>query len=191
MAGGTTDGFLADASPGAGEWRGCRIQVALRPPVQLETLGASLGAWQGASPVEQSQPFGEFDVSDYPSVVVVTTRVAEFTRRLRAIDPPIGDVRPLAASRAGAGSVGVGSLEVVSALSPTIVVGDPDGWQANWALLGALRAGGLVLIDRCSVAEFRAISGRRTLPPPIRVGVDDCWAIEPDGTVRRMRAPSA
>ena len=190
MAGGTTAGFLADVSPGAGEWRGSRIQVALRSAVQ----GKSPGETPGKSLGDRTRLAGAFDLAGYPSVVAVTTRVAEFTRRLRTIDPPIGDVRLLSAStasRGGVGSVDLDSVEVVRALSPTIVVGDPDGWQANWALLGALRAGGLVVVDRCSVAEFRAISGRRSLPPPIRAGADHCWAIEPDGSVRRMRAPSA
>ncbi|CAN5417904.1 hypothetical protein BH10ACT4_BH10ACT4_02250 [soil metagenome] len=175
MAGGTTAGFSADAPPGAGEWRGSRIQVAMSPALPGPPIG------------QYAAPAAPFDPGIHRTVAVVTTRVAEFTRRLGAIDPPVGDVRVLAsASRTGAFPI-----DVVDASSPTLIVGDPESWQANWALLGAVRAGGLVVIDRCSVAEFRAISGRRSLPPPIRAGADHCWAMEPDGTVRRIQAPPA
>jgi S-DNA-T family DNA segregation ATPase FtsK/SpoIIIE len=175
MAGGTSAGFSADAPPGAGEWRGSRIQVA---------HGTAIPEPQVGRPAASAAPF---DPGIHRTVAVVTTRVAEFSRRLRALDPPVGDVRGLAA----ASRTGGHPLDIVEASSPTIVVGDPDGWQANWALLGAVRASGLVVIDRCSVADFRAISGRRSLPPPIRAGSDHCWAMEPDGTVRRIQAPLA
>jgi S-DNA-T family DNA segregation ATPase FtsK/SpoIIIE len=82
-----------------------------------------------------------------------------------------------------------GGLTLGDARAPVIVIGDPEAWQANWALLATARSGGLVVFDRCTVADFRAISARRTLPPPIAPGVEQCWALEPDGTVRRMTAP--
>jgi len=179
MAGGSSTGYSTDAPPGAGEWRGSRIQVALRLPVQPH------------STISASPAVAPFDLAIYDSVIVVTTRVAEFTRRLRALVAPAVGVRDLPAPGASVSSVSAGVLEVVDAHAPDVVVGDPDGWQASWALLGALRSRALIVFDRCSVAEFRAISGRRTLPPPIRAGADQCWALEPDGSVRRMLVPSA
>ena len=179
MAGGSSTGFSTDAPPGAGEWRGSRIQVALRSPAQPD------------STISASPAVAPFDLAAYDSVIVVTTRVAEFTRRLRAPVAPVAEVRHLPAPGASVSSVSASVLEVVDAHAPDVVVGDPDGWQASWAMLGALRSRALIVFDRCSVAEFRAISGRRTLPPPIRAGADQCWALEPDGSVRRMLAPSA
>ena len=179
MAGGSATGFSTDAPPGAGEWRGSRIQVALRSPAQPDSM------------VSASPAVTPFDLAAYDSVIVVTTRVAEFTRRLRAPVAPVSEVRHLPAPGASVSSANAGVLEVVDAHAPDVVVGDPDGWQASWAMLGALRSRALIVFDRCSVAEFRAISGRRTLPPPIRAGADQCWALEPDGSVRRMLAPSA
>ena len=181
MVGGTAVGYVANAPPGSGEWRGSRIQVARRPLVGDAT--------QGKSPLALS----EFDLAGYRAVAIVTTRVAEFARRLRASRPTPGEVRLLSdsgLSRPGALEV-LGTLELPGAQAPPVIVGDPDGWQANWSLLGAVRGTGLVVVDRCSVSEFRAVSGRRTLPPPIRTSVDQCWALEPDGSVRRMLAPSA
>ena len=179
MAGGSSTGFSTDAPPGAGEWSGSRIQVALRSPTQPHPT------------VSVSPVVAPFDLALYDSVIVVTTRVAEFTRRLRALAAPAAEVRHLPAPGASVSSVSSGVLEVVAAHAPDVVVGDPDGWQASWAVLGALRSRALIVFDRCSVAEFRAISGRRTLPPPLRAGADPCWASAPDGSVRRMAAPSA
>ena len=198
MAGGTAIGYVADAPPGSGEWCGSRIQVARRPPA-------------GEAVEEAVLAVSEFDLAGYPCIAIVTTRVTEFARRLPAIRPPPGEVRLLSASALHRpGILGVpgtlrepgaviepgalevpGVLEVIDAQAPSVIVGDPDAWQANWALLGAVRATGLMVVDRCSVAEFRALSGRRTLPPPIRRSSDQCWALEPDGSVRRMLAPSA
>ncbi len=192
MAGGTAIGYVADAPPGSGEWRGSRIQVARRPPA-------------GDAVEEAVLAVSGFDLAGYQCIAIVTTRVTEFARRLPAVRPPPGEVRLLsAAALYRPGSLGVpgslevpgalkvpGALEVIDAQAPSVIVGDPDAWQANWALLGAVRATGLVVVDRCSVAEFRALSGRRTLPPPIRRSSDQCWALEPDGSVRRMLAPSA
>ena len=179
MAGGSATGFTTDAPPGAGEWRGSRIQVALRSPVQPDSAGST------------SPAVSPFDLAAYDSVIVVTTRVAEFTRRLRAFDLPVAELRNPPAPGVSASRMSASVLEVVDAHRPDVIVGDPDGWQANWAALGALRSGALIVFDRCSVAEFRAISGRRTLPPPIRAGADQCWVLEPDGSVRRMLAPTA
>jgi len=151
----------------------------LRSPVQPDFAGS-------ASPA-----VSPFDLAVYDSVIVVTTRVAEFTRRLRAFDVPVAELRNLPAPGVSASRVSASVLEVVDAHRPDVIVGDPDGWQANWAALGALRSGALIVFDRCSVADFRAISGRRTLPPPIRAGADQCWVLEPDGSVRRMLAPTA
>lgn len=177
MAGGSPGGFVTDAPPGAAEWRGRRIQIALsRGSTHGEALRPS---------AEAAFTVDEFDVSAYSSVAIVTTRVAEFARRLRSLHPRFGEVRLLTpASREAA-------LSVVDAGAPSATLGDPESWQVNWALLAAIRASGLVLVDRCNVSEFRAISTRRNLPPPIRVGADQCWALEPDGSVRRMLAPSA
>ncbi|QNE46448.1 hypothetical protein F1C58_05675 [Glaciihabitans sp. INWT7] len=177
MAGGTSPGYVANAPPGAGEWRGSRIQVAWSVPAAGGDIAAGSGEYP---PVEDG-----FDLAGYPFVAIVTTRVAEFSRRLGEIRPPLGELVHLSsAPRPGA-------LEVVDPRGSTILIADPDSWQGNWALLGAARSQGLVVVDRCSVAEFRAISGRRALPPPIRPGADQCWALRPDGSVRRMRTPSA
>ena len=182
MVGGTAVGYVADAPPGSGEWRGSRIQVARRPLGGDTAQGTSILALSG------------FDLAGFRAVAIVTTRVAEFARRLKSLRPSPGEVTLLlesVTSRLSAPGA-LGSLELPGARAPSVIIGDPDAWQAHWALLGAVRgSGGLVVVDHCSVSEFRAISGRRTLPPPIRTSADQCWVLETDGSVRRMLAPAA
>jgi S-DNA-T family DNA segregation ATPase FtsK/SpoIIIE len=179
MAGGTVAGYVADAGPGAGEWKGARIQVALRPAA-LPPIGDRR---PGTAPVG-SVPFGS---AGFRMLAVVSTRAGEFARRVRALDPAMDEPVELTGGRTPIPSTG--GLTLGDARAPVIVIGDPEAWQANWALLATARSGGLVVFDRCTVADFRAISARRTLPPPIAPGVEQCWALEPDGTVRRMTAP--
>lgn len=179
MAGGTAAGYVADAAPGGGEWKGSRIQVALRP-----------AALPAALPAEDETPLGSvpFGSAGYRVLAVVSTRAGEFARRVRALDPALGEPVELAGGRSP--TLSTGGLALGDARAPAIVIGDPEAWQANWTLLATVRSGGLVVFDRCTVADFRAISARRILPPPIAPGVEQCWALEPDGTVRRMSAPS-
>ncbi len=180
LAGGTAVGYSTDAVPGSGEWRGSRIQVALRAPSD------------SAPPRPSPEVAGPRDFTRHPSVAVVTTRPTEFAALLRAQEPWLTDLRELTGrGPTTSDPAAPGRLAVVDARGPSVIVGDPDAWQANWALLGAARSRGLVVIDRCSVADFRAISGRRILPPPVRPGSRQCWALEADGSVHRMMAPAA
>nr|WP_255525935.1 FtsK/SpoIIIE domain-containing protein [Frigoribacterium sp. CG_9.8] len=218
IAGGTAVGYAPDAPPGSGEWRGARIQVGLSSaesgtaglePVGLEPVGGESAGLEsaggGTAELPSALAADGFDLAGYRTVAIMTTRVAEFARRLRALQPQPGEVqllsgspplRPMSVEVPGVpgvpGTPGTsGILGVIDAQAPSVIIGDPDGWQANWALLGAVRRSGLVVFDRCSVADFRGLTGRRTLPPPIRTGADQCWSLQPDGSVSRMLAPSA
>ena len=68
---------------------------------------------------------------------------------------------------------GVGVDELVSdvAAQPGFaVVGEPDAWLARWSLLTGLKSRIPVLFDSCSVADFKAVSRRRELPPVLDPG---------------------
>ena len=86
-------------------------------------------------------------------------------------------------------SAGSDLLEVMQSATdrPRIILGDPDAWQSNWGLIGSLRASLPVAFFGCSVAEFRAITRSRTLPPPITATADTAWLLSPDGRVVRVR----
>src|SRR5690606_16211245 len=71
------------------------------------------------------------------------------------------------------------------------IVGDPEQWQSRWGAITALRSTADVVFHGCSITEFRALSRSRELPPPTAQGLEACWLLSDDGTVRRVRLPGA
>lgn len=179
MAGGASAVFSLRARPGAGEWRGSRIQVALS------------AADSAPNSVRAPAEAPEFGFGGYSKLIVVTTRVAEFTRRLSSNSALPANVSPISVGRTLPTQPRTDTITVADTRLPTVYIGDPDSWQANWTLLGELRATALMVIDRCAVTDFRAITARRELPPPLKSGGDQCWTVEADGAVGRMSAPPA
>jgi S-DNA-T family DNA segregation ATPase FtsK/SpoIIIE len=89
------------------------------------------------------------------------------------------------AEAAQAGARAGTPLRLSEAQSGTAFVGDVDAWQAQWSLLGALRPRSDLVFDGCSLADYRAISRRRDLPPPLAPNRGRVWVLRPDGTVHR------
>ncbi|HSP76011.1 MAG TPA: FtsK/SpoIIIE domain-containing protein [Cryobacterium sp.] len=84
------------------------------------------------------------------------------------------------------------ALRLSETQAGTAFVGDVDAWQAQWSLLGALRPRADLVFDGCSLADFRAISRRRELPPPLAPNRGRVWVLSPDDTVHRatLQAPA-
>ena len=161
LAGGDPALYAADAPPGRGEWQARSIQIALeRNPV------APCPIADGAL----------LEPSRHPLVAVITRRERELSARLSF-------------EYSVSGMPSSGHLEVRTG-GPTAVVAGPDSWQSAWSALAALRGTAALVFDRCSIAEFRAISGMRVLPPPLGSGTDTAWLLEPDGSIGRVRLPS-
>jgi S-DNA-T family DNA segregation ATPase FtsK/SpoIIIE len=156
LAGGAGADYRSDLPPGGGLWRGHRVQVALaQPPTE--------------APVETPhfEPPRTF--------AVVAERPAEFERRL-------ADVCSVECSVVGPeGAIGL----TVTSTRPTAIIGDPDAWQAQWGALTRVRQSMPVVIDGCSLADYRVLTRSRQLPPPLEHG--EFWVLEPDGTVARAR----
>jgi S-DNA-T family DNA segregation ATPase FtsK/SpoIIIE len=72
---------------------------------------------------------------------------------------------------------------------PTVVVGDPDGWQRQWTLFSRLRADADIIVGTTCATDFRALTGRRELPPYSRESGERAWLIAPSGPVVRVRLP--
>jgi S-DNA-T family DNA segregation ATPase FtsK/SpoIIIE len=68
-----------------------------------------------------------------------------------------------------------------------ILVADADAWQSQWAVFGPLQRSRSVLFDGCSLAEFRALTRSRELPPPFPRGERALWIRTPDAEVNRAR----
>jgi S-DNA-T family DNA segregation ATPase FtsK/SpoIIIE len=167
MVGGDSAEYVAHLPPGAGHWNGLRIQIA-----------------EAAGPV--SMPAAPRSAA----IDVTTARVAVVSSHPERFAATLGElagnrrIMPLA-------PVGFGSrsdeLEIVRGDSSPILIADPDLWQSQWSLFGTLQRSYNILFDGCSVAEFRALTRSRDLPPPFPTGTRSLWLRTPEGEVSRAR----
>ncbi|WP_120337781.1 FtsK/SpoIIIE domain-containing protein [Cryobacterium soli] len=169
---------------GGGRWRGGRIQL-----VQPERAGAA-----APNPVRRhdAAPSASQPASDAagtrPVLLVVAGSVARSAAAFRTAGRAGSrDVVELAAGPV-AGASG-GRVEVSTVAAGTVLVGDADAWQANWSLLAGLRGVAPLLFDGATLADFRLLTRRRDLPPPLAPGRSRGWLVEPDGTVLRVTVP--
>ena len=179
-AGGVAALFDDRLPPGGGSWQGHRIQLLAPEP-------------DGALP-DAAGPSGAAALPDAAALVgrpgqtllVVSGSPSRSAAVLGAV-PGARVVDLAAASRdvlAEAAQAGA-SLRLGEAHAGTAFVGDVDVWQAQWSLLGALRPRADLVFDGCSLADYRAISRRRDLPPPLAPNRGRVWVLRPDGTVLR------
>ncbi|WP_461471086.1 FtsK/SpoIIIE domain-containing protein [Microbacterium sp. HJ5] len=87
----------------------------------------------------------------------------------------------------------------VSADAPVVLVGEPDDWQRHWRLLADIRGDHDLAIDTSCAAEFRLLTGTRSLPPHCEAGSGRAWLVSggaeavrivlPRGEVRPNRHP--
>ena len=70
-----------------------------------------------------------------------------------------------------------------------VPVADPESWMADWGRFGTLARQHPVLFSDCSPTEFRQLSRRRTLPPPIADPRVTGWLLEPEDEPIRVRLP--
>ncbi|WP_022884203.1 FtsK/SpoIIIE domain-containing protein [Glaciibacter superstes] len=163
-AGGLPELFDPAMPPGGGSWDGLRFQL-LGPELEPVSIGAS--------PAQLALP------RDTGPLVVVTSAPVRTLDRLASRWP---DRAVVDLSAPGDARV---QIDVPQASVDTVFLGDPDAWQANWTLLGTLRRSCGIVFDGCSLADYRSISRRRELPPPLSRGGDKVWLLQPDGTAIR------
>src|SRR5690554_4714272 len=176
LAGGDGERFDANAWPGAGTWRGHPVQVALaeasEPPESELPVSAVSTTRQ---PLEEATGF---------AVVTPGARAIAERMRVHPDAPPWLDVVDVAEHRGGSGAVSVQAGSQVQ-----VLVGDVAAWQAQWSLFAAARANGPVVFAGCSVAEFRALTGTRQLPPPIGPKRGGGWLLGAEGSTARLQVP--
>jgi S-DNA-T family DNA segregation ATPase FtsK/SpoIIIE len=167
LAGGEPSSFVPELPPGAGHWREKRIQVAIAPVAQFAAANPRALV---------------VDPTSAP-IVAVSANPERFASLLRELAPDrrIVVIGPIGLrEHADDLSISRGGL-------PTIVVGDPDSWQSQWSTFGSLQRDSTVLFDGVSLAEFRALTRSRDLPPPFAVGERALWAQTPDKILGRAR----
>nr|WP_228495086.1 FtsK/SpoIIIE domain-containing protein [Clavibacter sp. VKM Ac-2873] len=202
LAGGDSRLFDARATPGAGEWRGERIQVA-RPPAVEEASGRPAEA---SGPPWLADPAPRVVLAAGVVHALVTSSPASAVARLResGIDaveaarlPPgwSSDQAFPAAAADGVGArdgIGPGAHDGgVRGPHPRVVVGDPDAWLLRGPLLADLRRTGDVVLEGCAPRDARTLLRIRVVPPPLAPVHGRAWRITPDGDVRRCSWPPA
>ena len=179
IAGGDPARFVDRVRPGEGTWEGLRVQVAVagraanRPPAETDRAETDR-----AEAVDTGRP-----------IAAVTSRPAEFARRLRLASPRFAAAGSVV--QLGHGSPSPHDIAVTSGARPLAIVGDADAWQSHWGAVMALRATHQVLVDGYPAADFRALTRLRELPPPLNPGSAALWLLAPDGGVRRARLDAA
>jgi S-DNA-T family DNA segregation ATPase FtsK/SpoIIIE len=171
LGGGEPGGYEPGAPPGRGEWLGNRVQLLLD-----ET---------GEDREPDGLPVRRIDWAGGARLAVVSTAPAAFERAMLASGCTARVVTLGGRSPAGTEHT---ALEVLDAAQRVVIIGDPEAWQSQWGLASTLRATVSLVFHACTPAEFRAVSGQRRLPPPIVRRQSDCWLLEPDGSLTRVRA---
>jgi S-DNA-T family DNA segregation ATPase FtsK/SpoIIIE len=77
-------------------------------------------------------------------------------------------------------------LHVASAPVPTVVIGDPDAWQADWTLLTTARREWPIVLTGCAPADHRALLRDRDLPPLLGSRPGECWLAHEGRTSRAV-----
>ncbi|MCU1444823.1 MAG: hypothetical protein JWP54_481 [Cryobacterium sp.] len=181
-AGEPAAGYDGTLPPGGGTWRGRRIQLVLP-----EGPGhAGHRDHEAAQRLVEAVP-SVLAAAATPILIVVAGSATRTSTTLRAARPPhfpdILDLGALAGNRPGE------RLELAEVGSGTVLIADVDTWQAHWPLLAGLRQRAPVLFDGCSIADFRTITRRRDLPPPLASARARGWLLGLDGVVRRVSVP--
>ena len=204
-AGGPPALFAAHPRPGSGCLDGYRVQLLAPAADPVDALVATPVAGMaaatgrhgltqapaapaGADPTPAPDPAPTVDLAALaaqgPVMVVTTSR--RTTARIQTALSAVTDVVQITGVPVSAAAP---SSLTVNVSGGPVFVGDVDSWQAQWALLAALRPHATVLFDGCSLADFRLLSRRRELPPPLSTAQSRVWLLTPDGSVTRARLP--
>ena len=174
-AGGLSADYHAGLPAGGGVWRNTRVQL-LASTARAPALPLTVATDQSTGLLP-----------DHGPLLVVSSSPAGTAARLRgALGVPVAELAVLSAPEASALST---TIDQTNDRGRLIVVGDAETWHGHWTLLTRLRGRASIVFDRCSLSDFRLISHRRELPPPLAPGRGRVWVLHPDGDVTRAILP--
>ncbi|MDY7541034.1 MULTISPECIES: FtsK/SpoIIIE domain-containing protein [unclassified Cryobacterium] len=186
-AGGQAAQYDPALPPGGGQWRGRRIQV-LAPERAVTGSAVPDGASQVGAVGDRAVTGPEsratatvLGLGAGDSIILVSGSPARAAADLRA-DAARPDIVELTARAA--------AVDTEAALArpgaATVFIGDAETWQANWSLLAALRVRAPLVFDGCTLADYRMLTRRRDLPPPVAPGRGHLWSLSPEGRLSRV-----
>ncbi|GGF02079.1 FtsK/SpoIIIE domain-containing protein [Mycetocola zhadangensis] len=185
MTGGESATWVANRGPGNATWRGATVQIAL-PGNSVDSDGDSLGRVPRRSRHGRNTTAPHYDFHAHAITLVVCPFPQRRTELLLAGNPEAMERGKLrVASLDGAARLSVADL-ALDLPGPVVLIGDSEDWQAQWALFSALRQSADLVLEGCSVSEYRALTKRRELPPLLAVP-GHAWHLPPGGRPMRVR----
>jgi hypothetical protein len=168
--------FDRQAPAGRGWWAGLQVQVLC-----------------GAEPLRPtSMPAPEWAPSDGADVLIITRRptlVAEVLRDTYPQHHVVSDLStctPPGTALLGMSFSGGNPSQVVD-VTPRILIGDSDAWQAAWSVFASARRHATVVGVFADDADVRVLLGHRSPPPPLDADRGDVWVVEPGEPLARRR----
>jgi S-DNA-T family DNA segregation ATPase FtsK/SpoIIIE len=159
LSGGSSVDYNPALPPGGGLWKGVRVQVAL-----------------GESRQPVPTPAHVTTVRRSESLVIATTRPGVTTAACTAAG---WNVRAL---RGGPGTER--ELLISDTDRPIALIGTVEEWQSRWGALVIAGANATVLLDGCSLSDYRQLTHTRELPPPLVSGSRQYWRVTEGGADR-------
>jgi S-DNA-T family DNA segregation ATPase FtsK/SpoIIIE len=168
LAGGDGTSFDPRLPPGAGTWLGGASSAA---SVQVAVCDRPL-------PVAGLPELPRVRLEQGTPLAIVAGRPRELLLRVAGAE---GGIRVI---RVGEEPTPEDAELRVTRSEPTLLLGDPDAWQAEWALLSSVRREFPIVFFGCTPAEVRAIARIRETPPPLGDRPGECWLVD-GGGIRR------
>lgn len=168
LAGGDGTSFDPRLPPGAGTWQGGASSAVT---VQVAVCDRPL-------PVAGLPELPRVRLEQGTPLAIVAGRPRELLRRVAGTD---GGIRVI---RVGEQPTPDDAELRVTHGDPTLLLGDPDAWQAEWALLSSVRREFPLVFFGCVPSEVRAIARIREPPPPLGDRPGECWLVD-GGGIRR------
>jgi S-DNA-T family DNA segregation ATPase FtsK/SpoIIIE len=191
LAGGEGSTWMAGRLPGSAIWRGLTMQVAIASPEagdqpEHARRDRHLRSAQGRHARHVTAPL--YDFRAHGVTMVVSVRPQQRTELLLADNRKHPKHQPVRVASLRADlRISVADL-TLSDPGVVVLVGDSDDWQNQWALFAALRHSADLVLEGCTVSEFRALTKRRELPPLV-AAPGHAWHLPPGGQPTRVRLP--
>lgn len=168
-AGGDGEGYDRDRPPGRARIDGHEVQVAWVP--EEGPTRSDVGSVSHRGQVEW--------VPRAPVTALVTAGSRSAVETIAAARP---EWRVMSTTEALTLGADLGKDRT----RPTLVIGEPEQWQREWALWQALRHDGEILVRAENPAELRQLCGVRELPPCARPHAGRAWSIVGGEAPRRV-----
>lgn len=167
QAGGAGALWRVGDPPGAGQWRGRRLQLVDAPalaavtavaPPRLRVARTGISAFVSATPRSDA------------------ALLEELGHRPVLLEPALDATTRAALATAGGPA------------PPLVVVGDADAWTANWAFAAVVREAATIVVHG-GAREYRVFGAGPMLPPLLDDAVAQCWVRTPGAAPIRCAWP--